>query len=447
MRASKEKNPEPRITEVHETLPLGPKRNIIIVGSGGREHALQWKAQASQYSIRVFVAPGNGGTANNLDFIKQTDFDLLVSFAKKNQCFAIIGPEIPLSLGVVDMLEEEKVPVFGPTREQASLESSKSFAKLLMAEMGIPTARFDSFSDLDRAISFASQFDGKVAVKVDGLAAGKGVIVCSNMEEAENAIRSILVDGAFGEAGTSIVVEEKLSGKEISLMSLCDGKNAIPLGTAVDYKRLRDGGIGPNTGGMGAYSPADNFDLETTKQLMKNVVQPIVSKLRYKGFLYTGLMLTNEGPKVLEFNARLGDPETQVILPRLDSDLVEILLAASGEIDLSILDIEPRWNSNFVCAVAMCASGYPDIPRVGDSITGLENIKQSPDTLVFHSGTKKVNGKIITNGGRVLYISSKGATLQEASERAYSSVKLVSWEGEYHRSDIGKQSASPQLVH
>ncbi|HZW56057.1 MAG TPA: phosphoribosylamine--glycine ligase [Nitrososphaerales archaeon] len=417
------------------------KRNVLIVGSGGREHALAWKIRRSKIALNVYVAPGNGGTAEFSIPIGSTDMKGLADFASKNDCFTVVGPEVPLSLGIVDSFEEQGLPIFGPTRQQAMLETSKSYAKRFMKENGIPTARFEVFRESGKATDYASRFEGRVAVKADGLAAGKGVFVCSSMEEAEQAISSILEKRTFGDAGGQVVVEERLEGREVSLMALCDGKKAVPFGTATDHKRLLDGDAGPNTGGMGAYSPSRDFGYDRIEEVMKSAIYPTVSKTSYRGFLYAGLMLTDSGVKVLEFNARLGDPETQAILPRLDSDLLFLLFRAymgGTESDPS-MGLVPSWSPRSCCTIAMCSSGYPGNPVTGDEIRGLDSVMAN-DICIFHSGTKRVNNRLVTSGGRVVYVTSLGNSVEEAAKKAYEAVEKISWKGEYHRKDIGIHS-------
>jgi phosphoribosylamine---glycine ligase len=318
---------------------------------------------------------------------------------------------------------------------EARLESSKAFAKQFMKENGIPTARYQVFSEPDPAIDFARQLGGEVAVKVDGLASGKGVFVCDSPREAVRAINLILKEKAFGTSGERIVVEEKLQGEECSIMALCDGKRALAFGTARDYKRLYVGDEGPNTGGMGAFSPSDNVDFVQVTDIVDKIATPVVKASGFRGFLYLGIILTDAGPKVLEFNVRLGDPETQVILPRLEGDFLELLLS-SGESTPEI-----KWSRSSSVTVVMCTYGYPSHPLVGDSISGIEAARKLQDVLVFHSGTRCDGRDYFTNGGRILSVSGLGATLSDAAETAYGAVSRISWRGEYHRKDIGRRSA------
>jgi phosphoribosylamine---glycine ligase len=408
--------------------------NVLVVGSGGREHAICWKLSQSSVVDRVFVAPGNGGTHEFNIPIKADDLKGLFEFAREHHCYTIVGPEAPLSLGIVDYFSERGLPIFGPSKNEAMLETSKSFAKEFMQSHDIPTAKFGVFGDSQRAVDYAYRLNGRVAVKADGLAAGKGVFVCSSMKEAEGAIKSILDENAFGEAGKKIVVEERLEGRECSLMTICDGKTALPFGTAKDHKRVFDNDEGPNTGGMGAFSPATDIDSKTIDVVMRSVAIPTVKASRFRGFLYVGLMLTSNGPKVLEFNARLGDPETQAILPRLKSDLFSTLRAMSE----SSSSIELEWSDAHSCTVVMCSQGYPQNPKTGDKISGIERASKQDDIMIFHSGTQRRGEEYFTSGGRVLGVTGIGKSLPAAIEKAYSAVSLISWSGEHHRRDIGR---------
>ena len=406
---------------------------MLVVGSGGREHALAWKLLQSKNIERLYVAPGNGGTSAYNAPIKADDVEGLYEFARRNSCFTVVGPEAPLALGIVDRLRNGGLRVFGPTQAQAMLETSKSYAKEFMVTNGIPTAKFKAFEEVSLAIDFAKSFEGKVAVKADGLAAGKGVFVCGSEYESEQAIRAILEQNAFGEAGRRIVVEERLDGNECSVMTICNGKSAKLFGTARDHKRMFDGDLGPNTGGMGAFSPITDLSDGEIKEVVEKFAYPAVQALRYKGFLYLGLMITEEGPKVLEFNARLGDPETQVILPRLESDLLTVLEGNEAGNDVQI-----KWNDNHCSTVVMCSEGYPQRPKTGDRICGVGTASKIEGTMIFHSGTVKTGEQYFTSGGRVLSVTGMGKTLDLALERAYAAVSSISWRGEHHRTDIGK---------
>jgi phosphoribosylamine---glycine ligase len=413
-----------------------PKTNVLIVGSGGREHALAWKILQSRIAGDVYVAPGNAGTQEHNVAIKPDDLINLRRFAEEHKCLTIVGPETPLAAGIVDYFSEKDLRIFGPTKEQARLETSKTFAKQFMSKNGIPTAEYEVFDDAQSAIDYVHGFSGNVVVKADGLAAGKGVFVCSSSEEAEDAIKSILEKRIFGEAGRQIVIERRLEGREISLMAICDGKNALPFGTAVDHKRAFDGDIGPNTGGMGAYSPAIGFDDDKVHQIMREIVLPTVRASGFRGFLYTGLMLTENDSKryVLEYNARLGDPETQAILPRMNSDLLECLEWIEAFND--VIELKIGWDTRDSCTVVMCSEGYPQKPRIGERITGVERAQDLDDVIVFHAGTVKSGDYLLTNGGRVLCVTGMGETHAIAAERAYEGVSRISWRGEFHRSDV-----------
>ena len=408
--------------------------NVLLVGSGAREHAIAWKILQSPKLGKLFIAPGNGGTTEYNIPTSSDQIQALVEFAREKQCFTVIGPEAPLELGMVDELSKCGLASFGPTKEQARLETSKVYAKEFMKSKGIPTAKFTVVKDRDMALDQARSRNGNLVFKVDGLAGGKGVFVCSNVDEANHAIDRIFEKKAFGKAGDYAVIEEKLSGQEVSFIALSDGKNAIPFASAQDHKRLLDGDKGPNTGGMGAFSPAKNFGQETIAEVMDKIVLPTIKATGFKGFLFCGLMLTLDGPKVLEFNARFGDPEAECILPRLQSDLLECLL----ECDKGNLSPEQlKWSLYFSTCVVMCARGYPSNVEKGKEISGIEKAKSQSDTFVFHGATKENNGRLFTNGGRVLCVSSIGPTLQLASKKAYSAVNMIKWEGENHRSDIG----------
>lgn len=414
------------------------KVNVLLVGSGGREHAIAWKLLQSPLLDRLYVAPGNGGTEEYNVAIGATDVGALTRFAREKKCFTVIGPESPLALGLVDSLQSEGLSCFGPTREQARLETSKAFAKEFMKSNQIPTAEFEIFKDYKSALDYCQRKEGNVVIKVDGLASGKGVFVCSDLQETVDALKAIFTERLFGDSGNSVVIEEKLLGTEASFIAICDGKNALPFGTATDHKRLLNGDRGPNTGGMGAFSPARGFDEKERGYVMETIVRPAVLKTGFRGFLYAGLMLTERGPRVLEFNARLGDPETQALLLRLDSDLLQILIEISEKGTESSIADGIEWSPNHSCCVIMCSPGYPSRIKTGSLITGLEAAEKIPNVLIFHAGTKKDKGRFLTSGGRVLCLTGHGASLADASNSAYKAVSLISWEGENHRSDIGR---------
>jgi phosphoribosylamine--glycine ligase len=410
--------------------------NALVIGSGAREHAIAWKLKSSKIVNKVFVAPGNGGTVDDNVEIAADDIEGLYEFAHEKKCLTVVGPETPLANGIVNRFQEGGLDIFGPTLEEARLETSKSYAKRFMSSNNIPTARYEIFDDSERATDYACRFGGDVVVKADGLAGGKGVFVCESLEEAEHSIKRLMDERIFGEAGSRVVIEEKLKGKECSIMTICDGRRSIFFGTARDHKRAFDDDKGPNTGGMGAFSPADNLPEGNIDQIMDKIARPVVRASNFHGFLYLGLMQTDQGPRVLEFNARLGDPETQVILPRLESDFAEILMSGlKGD-----LHKELRWSRTNCCTVVMCAEGYPNKPKTGSVISGLEKASEKSDVLIFHSGTRKEGEHFLTNGGRVLSVTGFGGSLTSAATNAYSAVEEISWLGEHHRSDIGRMA-------
>ena len=410
---------------------------MLVIGSGGREHALAWKLLQSPQTEKLYVAPGNGGTKDFNVPIAATEIRKLQEFATEKRCFTVVGPEAPLEAGIVDKFHAKGLPIFGPTAEEAKLETSKAYAKEFMKNHYIPTADFQIFDEAERAIDYAALNEGNVVVKVDGLAAGKGVYVCSTLGEAEAAIRLILEKKAFGKAGGRIVIEKKLRGQEASFLFLCDGKSAFDFGTAVDHKRALDGDKGPNTGGMGAYSPAPQLLTDQVAEVRDRIVTPAIKFLGFCGFLYVGLMFDDtSSPKVLEFNARLGDPEAQAILPRLDSDLL-LALVNVGKEEIRATDLS--WKDSSSCTVVMCSEGYPENPKIGDAIRGIPEAEASPNVIVFHSGTLVRNSSLFTNGGRVLSVTGIGTTKKEAAKKAYEAVSLISWRGERHRTDIASQ--------
>jgi len=415
--------------------------NILIVGSGGREHSIGWKL-SNDTKKKVFFAPGNGGTEKNVE-IDSDDIMKLFEFAKKNNSFTIVGPEKPLSLGIVDIFEEGQLPIFGPNRNASRLESSKVFAKLFMRNMGIQTASFSIFSDPNSAIKHVHSSSKNVVVKVDGLAAGKGVFVCDNGKEATEAIQKIFVNNEFTNSGNKVVIEERIYGDEASFIALCDGKSIIPLASSQDHKNILDGDKGPNTGGMGSYSPTPLITENLSNKIMDKIMQPTIKGLndlgiKFKGFLYAGLMIergSNE-PYVLEFNVRMGDPECQSILSRMDSNLLQYLEAAMDEKLESMPPI--KWKDKHSVSIVMASKGYPGKYQSGKVIHGLD-FNPDDDTRVFHSGTKKNSrGEILTNGGRVLTVTSLGDTLEGAKNRSYSVVSQIHWgeNEEYYRKDI-----------
>lgn len=418
--------------------------NILIIGNGGREHALAWKAAQSPLATKVFVVPGNAGTAlepmlENVA-IEATDIPALVAFAQReNIGLTIVGPEAPLVLGVVDAFQREGLTIFGPTQAAAQLEGSKSFTKDFLERHQIPTADYQNFTDIEPALAYLQKKGAPIVIKADGLAAGKGVIVAMTLEEAEAAVKDMLAGNAFGDAGHRIVIEEFLEGEEASFIVMVDGEHVLPMATSQDHKRVGDGDTGPNTGGMGAYSPAPVVTDEIHQRVMDQVIWPTVKGMaqegnRYTGFLYAGLMIDATGqPKVIEFNCRFGDPETQPIMMRLQSDLVELCLAGStGRLD----QVESIWDVRAALGVVIAAGGYPEAYRKGDIIKGLPQPDHT-DAKVFHAGTVLTGDDVTTAGGRVLCATALGGTIAEAQEHAYQLTRQISWEGSFYRQDIG----------
>ena len=413
--------------------------NVFVVGSGGREHALSWKLSQSSKVDKVFTAPGNGGTENNVDF-SVDDLDGLIKFAKENECFTIIGPEAPLAVGIVDKFNKMNLKIFGPTQKAAQLESSKIWAKEFMKRNQIPTARFEIFEDAKKAQDYVKSIDHNVVVKADGLAAGKGVIVCNSTEEAISAIDTILVKKTFGEAGNKIIIEERIDGIEASYIALSDGNIAIPMATSQDHKRIFDDDKGPNTGGMGAYSPTPIIDESMGKKIQEKVIDKTIQSMKnegiiFKGFLYAGIMIKDGEPYVLEYNVRMGDPECQPITMRMDFDLYDYLVASS-EGRLSNLP-PPSWKKQIAVCVVLASEGYPESYPKNEEISGLDSIDNN--SYVFHAGTKNQDGKILTNGGRVLGVTALGDTLESAIANAYAAAEKISWPHKYCRKDIGKK--------
>ena len=412
---------------------------ILVIGSGGREHALVWKLLQSPKVKKLFCTPGNGGTANiaeNID-IPVTDIQQLLSFAKQNKIdLTIVGPEVPLALGIVDLFNENNLKIFGPNQKASQLESSKSFSKQIMREANIPTAAFEVFDSPITAKKYLQQIKFPTVIKADGLAAGKGVVIVDSINEAEKTIDQIMASKVFGAAGDTIVIEEFLTGEEASLLAFTDGYTVLPMASAQDHKAIYEKDTGPNTGGMGAYSPAPILNKETIDLVTKTILTPVINILReknilYKGVLYAGLMLTDYGPKVLEFNVRFGDPETQVILPRLQNDLVDIILATLND---TLEDIELQWTPEFCLSVVLAAGGYPGSYDKGDIISGLDQIK---DAYVFHAGTKYQKDDLVTSGGRVLNVTSLGNTIKDAQDKAYQEISKIKFQNMYYRKDIG----------
>lgn len=417
---------------------------VLVIGSGGREHALVWKISQSPKVDKIFCAPGNAGIAQDAECvaIKADDLDGLLAFAlQQNIDLTVVGPEVPLTMGIVDKFNEKGLKIFGPSGKAAEIEGSKTFAKDLMAKYGIPTAKYGAFTDAAEAKAFLATVGLPCVVKADGLAAGKGVLICETEAEAIAAIDDILVDNKFGNAGSRVVVEEFLTGQEVSMLAFTDGKTVVPMVSSQDHKRIWDGDKGLNTGGMGAYSPApvytDDVHAIVVPQVLEATVAAMQSEGRpFAGILYAGLMLTADGPKVLEFNARFGDPETQAVLPRLKSDLVDIFMAI---IDGRLDEMNIEWHKEAAVCVVLASGGYPESSDKGRVITGLAEAAAT-GAIVFHAGTKLTDGNMVTNGGRVLGISALGSDIAEAIANAYKGVAEVKFENMQYRTDIGKKA-------
>ena len=416
--------------------------NVLVIGSGGREHAIGWKLGQSDEVDTVFFAPGNGGTSNNVP-IPVDGLDDIVKFASEKDCFTVVGPEAPLAMGIVDIFNEKGLKIFGPTKDAAQLESSKIWAKKFMKRNNIPTAAFEVFNDATTAKEYVNETEHNVVVKADGLAAGKGVIVCNNKDEAKDAIDMMLVNKKFGDAGTNIIIEDRIDGVEASYIALSDGKKVIPMATSQDHKRVYDGDNGPNTGGMGAYSPTLAIDEVLSQKIQEKIIDKTITSLRnegitFKGFLYAGIMLKDGEPYVLEYNVRMGDPECQPILMRMNSDLFQYLKACVND---TLEKMPPiSWKNKSAVCVVLASKGYPESYPKGDEISGLDLMYD--DAYVFHAGTKKQNKKIIANGGRVLGVTALGDTLESAIKSAYSVAEKIFWENKYLRTDIGKKGLS-----
>lgn len=416
---------------------------VLVVGSGGREHALCWKI-AQRPDTEVYVAPGNIGMVDvaTLVNIKVDDIAGLVDFAKAEGIdLTVVGPELPLTLGIVDAFQEAGLACFGPNKAAAKLEGSKAFSKELMKKYGIPTAAFDTFTDVEKAKAFVDEIGVPCVVKADGLAAGKGVIICMTREEADKAIEDMLTDHAFGDASATIVIEEYMVGPEVSVLAFADGKSVLPMVSAQDHKRIFDGDKGPNTGGMGAYSPAPVYTEALSTEVNKTIIEPTIAAMAaegtpFTGILYTGLMLTEKGPRVLEYNVRFGDPETQPIMVRMKSDIVELFQACvDGKLDEATLE----WHDEAAVCVIMASGGYPASSEKGVPIHGLDDIA-AEEAIVFHSGTAEKDGEIVTNGGRVLGVTAKDATIKGAIDKAYAAVEKINFDHMQFRRDIGARA-------
>ena len=414
---------------------------VLVIGSGGREHAMAWKLSQSNKVNSVFIAPGNGGTRLNPKFknIDLIDINLLANFAIEEKIdLTVIGPELPLSKGIVDLFRSKHLNIFGPTQKAAQLESSKDFAKDFMYRHNIPTAKYKTFKMPNDAHRYIDEQGAPIVIKADGLASGKGVIVAMTEKEAHDAIDFMLVDNKFGDAGAKVVIEEFLEGEEASFMVICDGKTILPLASSQDHKRLLDADLGPNTGGMGAYSPAPVVTEEVYSKVMKEIIHPTIDGMAkdgipFTGFLYAGLMITKKGDiKTLEYNCRMGDPETQPILMRIKSDLFEVLYKASlGQLDST----EIEWDKRTALAVVLASAGYPEAPKLNDEIHIEDHL--IPDSYIFHAGTVYKDNKLLTSGGRVLAVTALGDSVKEAQSRVYEAINTVKFDGAQYRKDIG----------
>lgn len=415
--------------------------NVLVIGRGGREHALAWKFAQSPQVEAVYVAPGNPGMKDVATIvpIDENDFEALISFATENKiAFTFVGPEVPLTNGIVDRFEENGLKIFGPNQQAAIIEGSKTFAKDLMKKYQIPTAAYEVFTNYEEAVSYLHQVGAPIVIKADGLAAGKGVVVAMTMEEAELALQEMMKHAKYGEASTQVVMEEFLVGEEFSFMAFVHGEKVYPMVISQDHKRAFDGDKGPNTGGMGAYSPVPQISEAVIEEALQTVLLPtakamVAENRSFTGILYAGLILTSKGPKVIEFNARFGDPETEVILPRLENDLVDVVMNV-----LEGKEIELHWSKEEVVGVVLASQGYPEAYQKGYVIEGLDKLEK--DTLVFHSGTDIVDGKFVTNGGRVLFVACKGETLEQAQKKVYQEVEKITCEGLFYRRDIGERA-------
>ncbi len=414
---------------------------VLVVGSGGREHAICWKLKQSPKVTGLFCAPGNGGIAQLAQCVdvKATDVDGMVKWAKENAMdFVVVAPDDPLALGMVDTLEEAGIPAFGPRANAAVIEASKAFSKELMKKYHIPTARYETFTQLDKALDYIGEQGAPIVVKADGLALGKGVVVAATVDEAKTAAREMMEDKKFGQSGSAVVIEECMTGPEVTVLAFADGEHVYPMPASQDHKRAYDGNRGPNTGGMGAISPPPQYTPEIAQRCVDEIFLPTIAALKaegrpFQGVLYFGLMLTPDGPKVVEYNARFGDPECQAVLSLLDSDLMDIF-AACREGTLDQLDL--RWKDSAACCLVLASGGYPLDYRKGFPISGLEEAGKS--AVVFHAGTAEKDGQIVTSGGRVLGVTALGGTLEQAIDNAYAAAKPISFTDMHFRTDIGR---------
>lgn len=418
--------------------------NILILGSGGREHALLWKLAQSPEATKLYAVPGNPGMAELAECVAGSieDNASVVKLAQEKKIdLVVVGPEVPLTNGVVDALRAAGIKAFGPTKAAAELEGSKSFSKDIMKKYGIPTAKYEVFTDADAARAYIEKEGAPIVIKANGLAAGKGVIVAETKEQALDAVHEIMDDAAFGKAGSRVVIEAFMEGEEASLLAFTDGKTIRPMVSSQDHKRAYDGDKGPNTGGMGTYAPAPVMTKDMVEQATEKILKPMIAAMAkegrpYQGCLYAGLMITEEGPKVVEFNARFGDPETQVVLPLLKGDLVKIMQACvDGTLDTAAVD----WEDGAAVCVVMASGGYPKSYKKGYAIDGLKKA-ESLGTFVFHAGTAKKDGKVVTSGGRVLGVTARGGGIKEATEKAYKGVEAIRFTDEFHRKDIAHRA-------
>ena len=420
---------------------------VLVIGSGGREHALVWKIKQSPKVEKIFCAPGNAGTSEFADNIPiaADDIEGLLQFAMKKEIgLTVVGPEQPLVMGIVDRFEVKGLRIFGPSASAAELEGSKSFSKDIMQKYGLPTAEYKIFTSAESATKYIQAKNCPLVVKANGLAAGKGVLLCRSSREALVAVDTIMRQRLFGEAGDQIVVEEFLEGQEISVLAFSDGQTVLLMDSAQDHKAVYDGDIGPNTGGMGAYSPAPVFTELMRQKVRDKIMLPMVRAMQqegrtYKGILYAGLMLTKTGPQILEFNARFGDPETQPLMVRMETDIIPLFEAC---IDGTLGQCQVNWKNKSSVCVVMTAEGYPGAYQKGEIISGLKNANSTPEVVVFHAGTKEQDGKVLTNGGRVLGVTATGANTESAIQRAYDAVGKVNWRGVHYRKDIGSRGRS-----
>lgn len=414
---------------------------ILVVGGGGREHAICWKLSNEKNVEKIYCAPGNPGIAEVAECVNigDSDIDKLAKFAKENEIdMTVVGPEVPLVMGITDVFESQGLKVFGPNKKCARLEGSKAFSKDFMTRHNLPTAKYKEYTNIDKAIDDIDEFGYPVVIKADGLAAGKGVIISENREDAIKTLKEMMNDKKFGTAGEKIVIEEFLSGIETSILAFVDNETIIPMVSAKDHKKVNDGETGLNTGGMGTFSPSEIYTYELSKEIKENILDKTLKgfqedNLDFKGILFVGLMITKDGPKILEYNVRFGDPETQSVLFRLETDLSEII---SAVINNKLKDIDIKYSDDSAICVMLTSGGYPESYEKGKLITGLDNLDK--DIVVFHSGTKLLDNKLVTNGGRVIGITAKGKTVKEAGKKVYENIKKINFEGMHYRTDIWK---------